>query len=43
MKAYPHLLSPLALGPITLRNRSLMGSMHTGLEETGDWSRVAAC
>ena len=42
MKAYPHLLSPLALGPITLRNRSLMGSMHTGLEETGDWSRVAA-
>ncbi|MCB6179526.1 NADPH-dependent 2,4-dienoyl-CoA reductase [Rhodobacter sp. Har01] len=39
---YPHLLAPLTLGPITLRNRSLMGSMHTGLEETGDWARVAA-
>ncbi|MFZ1479883.1 MAG: 2,4-dienoyl-CoA reductase FMN-binding domain-containing protein, partial [Paracoccaceae bacterium] len=42
MTAYPHLLAPLALGPVTLRNRSLMGSMHTGLEETGDWGRVAA-
>ncbi len=42
MTAYPHLLSPLALGSRTLRNRSLMGSMHTGLEETGDWGRVAA-
>ncbi len=42
MTSYPHLLSPLPLGPKTLRNRSLMGSMHTGLEETGDWSRVAA-
>ena len=30
---YPHLLSPLDLGFTTLRNRSLMGSMHTGLEE----------
>jgi 2,4-dienoyl-CoA reductase (NADPH2) len=27
---------------VTLRNRALMGSMHTGLEETGDWGRVAA-
>jgi len=27
---------------VTLPNRMLMGSMHTGLEETGDWSRVAA-
>ncbi len=42
MTSYPHLLAPLALGPKTLRNRSLMGSMHTGLEETGDWGRVAA-
>ncbi|TVP92702.1 MAG: NADPH-dependent 2,4-dienoyl-CoA reductase [Pseudomonadaceae bacterium] len=30
---YPHLLAPLDLGFTTLRNRSLMGSMHTGLEE----------
>ena len=39
---YPHLLKPLDLGFTTLRNRVLMGSMHTGLEEAGDWSRVAA-
>ena len=31
---YPHLLSPLDLGFTQLRNRTLMGSMHTGLEET---------
>ncbi|MCU0900961.1 MAG: NADPH-dependent 2,4-dienoyl-CoA reductase [Cypionkella sp.] len=42
MTAYPHLLAPLDLGHVTLRNRVLMGSMHTGLEETGDWGRVAA-
>lgn len=30
---YPHLLSPLDLGFTTLKNRVLMGSMHTGLEE----------
>ena len=42
MTAYPHLLSPLNLGHITLPNRVLMGSMHTGLEETGDWNRVAS-
>ena len=42
MTDYPHLLSPITLGGVTLRNRSLMGSMHTGLEETGDWGRVAA-
>jgi len=40
--AYPHLLTPIRLGPLTLPNRVLMGSMHTGLEETGDWGRVAA-
>ncbi len=38
---YPHLFTPLNLGPVTLPNRVLMGSMHTGLEETGDWNRVA--
>ncbi|MCC6520222.1 MAG: NADPH-dependent 2,4-dienoyl-CoA reductase, partial [Tabrizicola sp.] len=42
MTDYPHLLSPITLAGVTLRNRSLMGSMHTGLEETGDWGRVAA-
>ncbi|OEF91622.1 NADPH-dependent 2,4-dienoyl-CoA reductase [Vibrio splendidus] len=30
---YPHLLEPLDLGYTQLRNRVLMGSMHTGLEE----------
>ncbi len=33
MTAYPHMLEPLDLGFTTLRNRVLMGSMHTGLEE----------
>ncbi|MFE3838401.1 FAD-dependent oxidoreductase [Pseudogemmobacter sonorensis] len=32
---YPHLLAPLDLGFTTLRNRVLMGSMHTGLEDSG--------
>ncbi len=41
MSHYPHLLAPLDLGHVTLPNRVLMGSMHTGLEETGDWARVA--
>ncbi|RVT82254.1 NADPH-dependent 2,4-dienoyl-CoA reductase [Rhodobacteraceae bacterium CCMM004] len=41
MTAYPRLLSPLDLGFVTLPNRVLMGSMHTGLEETKDWNRVA--
>ncbi len=31
--AYPHLLAPLDLGFVTLKNRVLMGSMHVGLEE----------
>jgi 2,4-dienoyl-CoA reductase (NADPH2) len=30
---FPHLLKPLDLGFTTLKNRVLMGSMHTGLEE----------
>ncbi len=41
MSAYPHLLKPLDLGHVTLKNRVIMGSMHTGLEETSDWNRVA--
>ncbi|UXX81834.1 NADPH-dependent 2,4-dienoyl-CoA reductase [Roseovarius pelagicus] len=41
MTTYSHLLSPLDLGHVTLKNRVLMGSMHTGLEETKDWPRVA--
>ena len=40
---YPHLLAPLDLGFTTLRNRTLMGSMHTGLEEQpGGFERMAA-
>ncbi|GAA5135795.1 NADPH-dependent 2,4-dienoyl-CoA reductase [Alloalcanivorax gelatiniphagus] len=31
--AYPHLLSPLDLGHTQLKNRVIMGSMHTGLED----------
>lgn len=39
---YPHLLAPLDLGFTTLRNRTLMGSMHTGLEERpGGFERMA--
>lgn len=41
MTDFPHLLAPLDLGHVILPNRVLMGSMHTGLEETGDWNRVA--
>ena len=33
---FPHLLAPLDLGFTTLKNRVLMGSMHTGLEEAPD-------
>ncbi|PZW70963.1 2,4-dienoyl-CoA reductase (NADPH2) [Pseudomonas sp. URMO17WK12:I1] len=43
MTAYPHLLAPLDLGFMTLKNRTLMGSMHTGLEEKpGGFERMAA-
>jgi len=31
--SYPHLLAPLDLGFTSLRNRVVMGSMHTGLED----------
>jgi len=30
---YPHLLAPITIGDLTLRNRVVMGSMHTGLED----------
>lgn len=41
-ESYPHLLAPLDLGFTTLRNRTLMGSMHTGLEERpGGFERLA--
>lgn len=40
---YPHMLAPLDLGFTTLRNRVLMGSMHTGLEERPQgFERMAA-
>ncbi len=39
---YPHLLSPLDLGHTVLKNRVLMGSMHTGLEEGRDLRKLAA-
>ncbi|WP_372892736.1 FAD-dependent oxidoreductase [Rhodosalinus sp.] len=41
MAEYPHLLRPLDLGFTTLKNRVIMGSMHTNLEEVGDWNRIA--
>ncbi|MBB85949.1 MAG: NADPH-dependent 2,4-dienoyl-CoA reductase [Xanthomonadales bacterium] len=41
--SYPHLLQPLDLGFTTLRNRVLMGSMHTGLEDkVKDFPKLAA-
>jgi 2,4-dienoyl-CoA reductase (NADPH2) len=39
---YPHLLAPLDLGFTTLKNRVLMGSMHTGLEDGNNFERLAA-
>jgi 2,4-dienoyl-CoA reductase (NADPH2) len=40
---YPHLLAPLELGFLTLPNRVLMGSMHTGLEDRArDYEKLAA-
>ena len=40
---YPHLFSPLDLGFTRLKNRALMGSMHTGLEEAENgFQRMAA-
>ncbi len=40
---FPHLLAPLDLGFTTLKNRVLMGSMHTGLEDhKKDYPKLAA-
>ena len=33
MTPYPHLLAPSSVGGLTLRNRVVMGSMHTGMED----------
>lgn len=42
LSPYPNLLSPLDLGFTTLRNRVVMGSMHTGLEDrAGHIDRLA--
>ena len=39
---YPHLFAPLNLGHVTLPNRILMGSMHTGLEDkASDYDKLA--
>ena len=43
MSKYPHIFQPLDLGFTTLKNRILMGSMHTGLEEEKNGiDRIAA-
>ncbi|MGL4474350.1 MAG: FAD-dependent oxidoreductase [Shewanella sp.] len=43
MAHFPHLLAPLDLGFTQLKNRVLMGSMHTGLEEEkGGFEKLAA-
>ncbi len=41
MNKYKNLFKPLDLGFTEIKNRIIMGSMHTGLEELGDWDRVA--
>jgi 2,4-dienoyl-CoA reductase (NADPH2) len=42
---YPNLLSPLKVGRTTLRNRMIMGSMHTRLdmEENGLHKMAVFC
>jgi 2,4-dienoyl-CoA reductase (NADPH2) len=43
LPAYPNLFRPLALGPVTLPNRIVMGSMHMQLESrAGGMERLAA-
>ena len=42
MPSYPRLLQPLQAGPLTLKNRIVMGSMHTRLESVPDGSARAA-
>ena len=40
--AYPHLFAPLDLGFTLLRNRILMGSMHTTRATSPSWRRTLA-
>ena len=40
---YPHIFEPLDLGFTTLKNRILMGSMHTGLEEEKNGLERISC
>ena len=43
LSEFPHLLAPLKVGALTLKNRILMGSMHTGLEDLpGGFEKLAA-
>src|SRR6056300_1861598 len=43
IEKYIHLFTPLDLGFTTIKNRAIMGSMHTGLEEMPDgFERMAA-
>lgn len=42
MSNFPHLFTPLNLGHTVLKNRILMGSMHTGLEEHPEGSQRLA-
>jgi len=40
---YPHLMAPLDLGHVVLKNRIMMGSMHTGLEDRfWNYAKLAA-
>jgi 2,4-dienoyl-CoA reductase (NADPH2) len=42
MAHYPRLMAPLNLGFTELKNRAIMGSMHTGLEEAkGGFQKMA--
>jgi 2,4-dienoyl-CoA reductase (NADPH2) len=42
LSLYPHLFKPLDLGFTQLKNRVLMGSMHTGLEDGNHHAELAA-
>jgi len=42
MPFYPHLFQPLQAGPVTLKNRIVMGSMHTRLETVPEGAERAA-
>ena len=42
MTDYPHIFTPIRIGPLTLPNRIIMGSMHTKLEEIAGLERLTA-